>query len=212
MNTERLLKVTAADMSGNVIEWYVEPGPGKLAYFTEQQARSLLVWSLRTGKLSDLRAGEILERARRTQNAGAHIAGNVALGISELHLGALTHARAHFERAIGSYRGVEAARLSYEYGVDLGAPSYAYAAWCSWLLGYPDQALRLGDEALVIPERMQHAYTRSPRKSSKSRSTVALGIWCRRHSRTEPVSLMLLTGRQKACSASWTPYLAHVWT
>ena len=106
-------------------------------------------------------AGEILERARRTQNAGAHIAGNVALGISELHLGALTHARAHFERAIGSYRGVEAARLSYEYGVDLGAPSYAYAAWCSWLLGYPDQALRLGDEALVIPERMQHAYTRS---------------------------------------------------
>ena len=52
MNTERLFKVTAADMSGNVIEWYVEPGPGKLAYFTEQQARSLLVWSLRTGKLS----------------------------------------------------------------------------------------------------------------------------------------------------------------
>ena len=49
MNTERLFKVTAADMSGNVIERYVEPGPGKLAYFTEQQARSLLVWSLRTG-------------------------------------------------------------------------------------------------------------------------------------------------------------------
>ena len=35
MNTERLFKVTAADMSGNVIEWYVEPGPGKLAYFTD---------------------------------------------------------------------------------------------------------------------------------------------------------------------------------
>ena len=58
MNTEQLFKVTAADMSGDVIEWYVELGPGKLAYFTEQQARSLLVWSLRTGKLSDLRAGE----------------------------------------------------------------------------------------------------------------------------------------------------------
>ena len=61
MNTERLFKVTAADMSGNVIEWYVEPALDKLAYFTEQQARSLLVWSLRTGKLSDLRAGEIAE-------------------------------------------------------------------------------------------------------------------------------------------------------
>jgi len=61
MNTERLFKVTAADMSGNVIEWYVEPGPGKVAYFTKQQARSLLVWSLRTGKLSDLRPGKIAE-------------------------------------------------------------------------------------------------------------------------------------------------------
>ena len=37
MSTERLVKVTAADTSGNVIEWYVEPGSGKLAYFTEQQ-------------------------------------------------------------------------------------------------------------------------------------------------------------------------------
>ena len=98
---------------------------------------------------------------RRTQNAGAHIAGNVALAISEVHLGALIHARAHFEGPSGSLPVREAARLTYEYGVDLGAPSYAYAAWCSWLLGYPDQALRLGDEALVIPERMQHAYTRS---------------------------------------------------
>jgi hypothetical protein len=35
MNTERLFKVTAADMSGNVIEWYVEPALDKLA-FTEQ--------------------------------------------------------------------------------------------------------------------------------------------------------------------------------
>ena len=61
MSTERLFKVTAADTSGNVIEWYVEPVPGKLAYFTEQQARSLLVWSLRTGKLSDVRTGEIAE-------------------------------------------------------------------------------------------------------------------------------------------------------
>ena len=61
MSTERLFKVTAVDTSGNVIEWYVEPAPGKLAYFTEQQARSLLVWSLRTGKLSDLRAYQSME-------------------------------------------------------------------------------------------------------------------------------------------------------
>jgi hypothetical protein len=29
-----------------------------------------------------------------------------------------------------------------------------------WGLGYPDQALRLGDEALAIPNRIQHDYSR----------------------------------------------------
>jgi hypothetical protein len=32
---------------------------------------------------------------------------------------------------------------------------------CLWLLGYPDQALRLGDELLVILERVQHGFTHS---------------------------------------------------
>ena len=40
-------------------------------------------------------------------------------------------------------------------------PAYAYGAWCCWLLGYPDQALRLGDEALAIVERIQHGYSHS---------------------------------------------------
>jgi hypothetical protein len=32
MNTEWLFRVTAADMSGNVIEWSVEPAPGSLSH------------------------------------------------------------------------------------------------------------------------------------------------------------------------------------
>ncbi len=43
----------------------------------------------------------------------------------------------------------------------LGAASYAYGAWCLWLVGYPDQALRLGNEALGIVERLQHGYSHS---------------------------------------------------
>jgi predicted ATPase len=54
----------------------------------------------------------------------------------------------------------ETARLAYEYGLDLAACSYAYGSWCWWLLGYPDQALRFGDEALSIADRVQHGYSR----------------------------------------------------
>src|SRR5262249_52081759 len=34
-------------------------------------------------------------------------------------------------------------------------------AWCFWLLGYPDQALRLGNEALAISTRIEHVFSHS---------------------------------------------------
>ncbi len=113
---------------------------------------------------AEMTANELLERAGRTDNTGALIAGNFAVGVSGVHLATLAHARQHFEKAIESYRAVteaEATSLAYDYGVELGSVSYAYAAWCVWLLGYPDQALRLGDEALTIVERIGHDYSRS---------------------------------------------------
>jgi adenylate cyclase len=76
----------------------------------------------------------------------------------------LAPARAHFDKAIEYYRTIseeEAARLPYQYGVDPGAAVFAYAAWCLWLLGYPSQALRFGDEALAILERVGHGFTHS---------------------------------------------------
>jgi predicted ATPase len=70
----------------------------------------------------------------------------------------------HFEEGIGCYgllTEVEATRLTYDYGIELGSPSYAYAAWCWWPLGYPDQALRLGEKALAIVDRIHHGYSRA---------------------------------------------------
>jgi predicted ATPase len=109
-------------------------------------------------------AKELLDRAGRTDNTAALVAGNVAVGLSELHLGTLVPARPHFDKAVEYYRSftdAQATRVTNEYGVDLGAASYAYGAWCWWLLGYPDQALRLGEEALAVPDRIQHAYSQS---------------------------------------------------
>jgi class 3 adenylate cyclase/predicted ATPase len=109
-------------------------------------------------------AAQMLGRAGRVQDAGARIAANVAVGISAVHLGTQAEARQHLDTAIGAYDGgteAEATRLGYDYGLELGALSYAYAAWCYWLLGYPDQALPLGDRALAILDRIKHGYTHS---------------------------------------------------
>ena len=108
-------------------------------------------------------ANEILRWAGRTGNTGeALIDGNFPVGVSELHLAKLVQARAHLETASGNYREItqeEAARLAYDYGIEPGEPSHAYAAWCLWLLGYPDQAARRGEEALAIAERIRHGFT-----------------------------------------------------
>ena len=113
---------------------------------------------------AEMIANEILERAGRMENTGARIAGYCAVEISGVHLATLAHARMHFDKVIGDCRTFtreEATRLAYEYGVDMPAACFAYGAWCFWLLGYPDQALRLGDEALAIVERIQHGYFHS---------------------------------------------------
>jgi predicted ATPase len=109
-------------------------------------------------------ANEIMQRSGRTDNTAARLAGNVLVGLGGFHLATLASARAHFDKAIEYYRIIpaeEAARLPYQYGVDPRAAVFSYAALCLWLLGYPSQALRLGDEALAILERVGHAFTHS---------------------------------------------------
>jgi predicted ATPase len=115
-------------------------------------------------KDAETTANELLEWAGRSRNTGARIAANCAVGISSVHLAKLGRAREHFDKFIeycSTLAEEDPTHLAYEYGVDPVGASYAYAAWCWWLLGYPDQALRLGDEALAILDRIQHGYSRS---------------------------------------------------
>jgi hypothetical protein len=68
-------------------------------------------------------ANEIINRARRTGDTGAGIAGDFAVAASSLQSGDLLRARRHFDSAIASYRGVDPAaahRFAYEYSLELG--------------------------------------------------------------------------------------------
>ena len=86
-------------------------------------------------------ATEVLAQAQPTSSAGALIAGNLSEGISRLHIGTAARARSYFAAAVDCYRSmndVDALRIAYDYGIDLGAPSYGYGAWCllaAWICG-----------------------------------------------------------------------------
>jgi class 3 adenylate cyclase/predicted ATPase len=112
-------------------------------------------------------ATEVLAQAQRKPSTGARTAANICLACSHLHAGTVAHARPYFVDGLDCYRGiddVEAASIAYDYGMEVGAPGYAYSSWCFWLLGYPDEALRMADEALEIANRIKHSlsYSRGP--------------------------------------------------
>lgn len=126
------------------------------------------VWlfELAGGRHADamIAAAEVLTQAQRTSSRGALLAGNVCQGISLLHIGEAARARRNFAAALDCCRNIddaEASRIAYDYGIEVTAPGYAYSAWCFWLLGHADQALRMGDEALAAAERVKHSYSLS---------------------------------------------------
>jgi hypothetical protein len=109
-------------------------------------------------------ADEFRAWAGRTGDPADRAAANVAAAISGVHLGNLAQARRHFEAAARSFSDLTdmaATRWAFGYGGDFVAASHAYGAWCFWLLGYADQALRLGNEALAISTRIRHDYSRA---------------------------------------------------
>jgi predicted ATPase len=108
-------------------------------------------------------AEEVLARASETGDTSDRLVAHCLRAISRLHLGALSPARSDFEganRCTAALSDDEAARMPYDYGLDWGACAYAYGAWCWWLLGYPDQALRMGAGGLTGAERVRHDYSR----------------------------------------------------
>lgn len=109
-------------------------------------------------------ANEILRRARRTGDIGACIVADFDVAAAQFQLGRPTGAWNFFERAITSYRQIDAAtalRAAHTYSIEPGAFLYGYAGWCQWLLGYPDKAAELGNEAIAVGERVRHDYSRS---------------------------------------------------
>lgn len=71
-------------------------------------------------------------------------------------LGEMAPAHAHLEQGIALYDPQEYRALAIRSGIDLGVWCLSYAAFVLWLLGYPDQALERGHEALTLAQELSH--------------------------------------------------------
>jgi len=78
------------------------------------------------------------------------------LGQILFHLGEFAPAQEHVTRAMSLY---DPQRHSSRVLQDLKVTSLCYMAWAAWQLGYPDEALHKGREALALAHELSHPFS-----------------------------------------------------
>ena len=112
-------------------------------------------------------AEQMLWRAQNSGDPTFLLYGHIALGSTFYFLGEFLSAREHLEIAITLYDPQLHRLVTSRYGGgDPGVASRSFAAWTLWQLGYPDQALKRGNEALTSAEALSDSYTLAFAKGS----------------------------------------------
>jgi predicted ATPase len=113
------------------------------------------------GALATARAlGEQLYRvAQRGAEPMPRLEAYVALGTTLFHMGEYAAAREHLEQGLTLIDLTQQRTLAFRHGVAPGVRGLALAASTLWCLGYPAQAVRRSQEALVLAEALAHPYS-----------------------------------------------------
>ena len=102
-------------------------------------------------------AEQLLRRAQGAPGPAQLIHGHGALGQTLYFMGEFLPAKEHLERAIILYDPKRP--LAFRNVIfDAEVFCLSYAAWILWELGYPDQALTRGNEALSLAQRLSRPY------------------------------------------------------
>jgi len=104
-------------------------------------------------------AEQLLQRAQRARDPTLLLLAHQALGQASIQKGELARAANHFEMAFSLYDGERHRALAFLFGIDLGVAALSYTAETLWYLGYPDQALKTGNEALALAQELSHPHT-----------------------------------------------------
>ncbi|MCR4405553.1 MAG: AAA family ATPase [Anaerolineae bacterium] len=105
-------------------------------------------------------AEEALSLAQQTEDPLLVAVGHWYLGFILFCLGEYTTALGHLEQVIAFYNPEQHHRSFVVLrGSDVGPSALAYAACCSWCLGYPNQALNRSQEALALARELGHPFS-----------------------------------------------------
>jgi DNA-binding winged helix-turn-helix (wHTH) protein/predicted ATPase len=118
----------------------------------------LWVFHIDGGRLETARrlGEQILESARRHDDAVVLVEGLYALGTTLLQLGEFRDAYRHLNHAVANYDRERHAANRFFYQLDPGVSCSSSSARALWFLGLPDQALRRSKDALELARSLNH--------------------------------------------------------
>ncbi|MCG3120099.1 MAG: hypothetical protein ALAOOOJD_02704 [bacterium] len=89
------------------------------------------------------------------------LAAHMMFGATSFLLGEIVSAREHLLQAVQLYHASEHHSNAFDYGEDPGVVALCYLAFAAWVLGYPEQALKHGDAALALAQKLAHPFTQA---------------------------------------------------
>jgi predicted ATPase len=104
-------------------------------------------------------AERLLRRAQSVHDHGLLIQAHQVVGVTSFWMGEFLLAKEHHEAALSLYDPERYRSVAVRYGgIDVGINCLLYGALTLWHLGYPDQALKRGNEAVGLAEGMPHPH------------------------------------------------------
>jgi predicted ATPase/class 3 adenylate cyclase len=98
------------------------------------------------------RANQLLQRAQLANDPTLLVAAHSAVGQTSLHTGELLLAMKHLELVLSLYDEERDSKLVVQTGSDIKQGAFSHEGWTLWLLGYPDQAVEKGNQAMVAAQ------------------------------------------------------------
>jgi predicted ATPase len=110
-------------------------------------------------KLARELAMQCLTLAEKLQERALLMEGHRMTDETAFHRGELVTAREHLERTLSLYDPQLHSAHATVYGQDPGVASYSHGSWILWHLGYPDQARKMGQQAVTLGEDVSHPFS-----------------------------------------------------
>ena len=104
-------------------------------------------------------AQKLLDRGEEQRDTASSLVGHRSMGICLHQLGEFAAAGEHFERVLRLYSAERHRALASIAAYDMRAVALSYLGWDLFILGQPDQARDLEDQALIWSRRLQHPHT-----------------------------------------------------